>query len=770
MGAKIIACGRFRVVTVVLGSTLLLTGCAIQEASDLLERSPRDAVRPAAFPGLAPGDLTARPQGPRFSYGTVSGRPEHDSRIYPGTDSPAALASAAASSSVETVASVSEAIPGSTGRSYQLNFEATDVATVCRTILGEILRVNYLVDPRVTGQVNLSSTRAVPRESLTGLLEASLASINASLVRDGALYRVVPTSDPRGLGNVAYHSAEEGFGTTVIPIKYVPAATIAKVLEGLGTRAGSIKLESATNLVLVQGSAAERRAVVDAATLVDVDWMRTRSVAILPVEHASPETIISEINRILDTGEGGLSQNAVQLQPISRLHAVLAVSRRRDVIDHVTRWVMRLDAADYAAAGMKLYRLKFAQAKTVAATLSAMFSDRQSSTSGQSDGDQLEPGLESMEMSSPAKSGSSASSNSTSSGTQPSAQSSGATSSTSGSATSSNSIVKAAFGDLSSQKPTTTDENSSSRPGRYGRVRVTPDITNNALFIEASPQTYRIVERAIREMDRFPTQVNIEVTIAEVTLSDELNYGVQVFLTKGKFSAGLGGLQGVPLQTTYPGLNLLQGALSNPQIVLDALSRLTSVRVLSSPSLVVTDRQPAVLQVGDQVPILTRQAQSVDNVNAPVVNSVDLKDTGIILNVLPRVNANGMVTLNVEQQISSVAGSNGSNTSTVSLTPTISQRRVRSTISVSSGQTVLLAGLITDNNNTTRSGVPGLTQVKFLNDLLASHDTTSSRTELIIFIKPQIIGGPEDAQHVSEEFRERMQSIETGVAGNRGRW
>jgi len=301
-------------------------------------------------------------------------------------------------------------------------------------------------------------------------------------------------------------------------------------------------------------------------------------------------------------------------------------------------------------------------------------------------------------------------------------------------------------------------------------VRVTPDIANNALFIEASPQTYRIVERAIREMDRFPTQVNIEVTIAEVTLSDELNYGVQVFLTKGKFSAGLGGLQGVPLQTSYPGLNLLQGALSNPQIVLDALSRLTSVRVLSSPSLVVTDRQPAVLQVGDQVPILTRQAQSVDNVNAPVVNSVDLKDTGIILNVLPRVNANGMVTLNVEQQISSVAGSNGSNTSTVSLTPTISQRRVRSTISVSSGQTVLLAGLITDNNNTTRSGVPGLTQVKFLNDLLASHDTTTSRTELIIFIKPQIIGGPEDAQHVSEEFRERMQSIETGVAGNRGRW
>ena len=175
-------------------------------------------------------------------------------------------------------------------------------------------------------------------------------------------------------------------------------------------------------------------------------------------------------------------------------------------------------------------------------------------------------------------------------------------------------------------------------------------------------------------------------------------------------------------------------------MLLSALQSITTVKVLSSPSLVVLDRHPAFLQVGDQVPVLTASAVSVATASAPVVNTVDYKDTGIILSVLPSVNANGVVTLDVDQQISSIG-----NTDTQTLTPTISQRRVRSSVAVANGQTVMLAGLISDQQNSTRSGIPGLVQFKFLGDLLSSHDATGARTELIVFLKPQIISNAADA-------------------------
>ena len=287
--------------------------------------------------------------------------------------------------------------------------------------------------------------------------------------------------------------------------------------------------------------------------------------------------------------------------------------------------------------------------------------------------------------------------------------------------------------------------------GGGSKIRVTSDPTTNSVLINASAADYKLIEQAIRQMDRQPVQVDIEATIAEVTLTDQLQYGVQFFL-QGNRTLGLSGATNLQVSNlNTAGLNLLAGGLSNPKVLLSALQGYTNVKILSSPSLVVLDRQPAVLQVGDEVPILTRTAQSVDNTQAPVVNNVDYKDTGIILNVLPKVNANGIVTLDVEQQISAVSSSDPA-----SLTPTISQRRVRSSIAVANGQTVMLAGLISDRRANDRSGIPGLGQIQFINDLLTSHDSTVNRTEIIIFIRPRIIASATDAQDTTEEFRDRL--------------
>lgn len=207
---------------------------------------------------------------------------------------------------------------------FQLNFENADVGTVAKAISGDILKADFIVDPRVTGQISLISSRPVPRDKVIPFLESALLALNAVVIKEGGRFQIAPSIDPGGLRNADYHSAGEGFGTTVIAAKNVPAAMIGRLLEGYGSRAGSVKVESGANFVIVQGTTAERGAALDAASIVDVDWLRTRSAAILPLSTSLPETVIAEINRILGAGEGGLGQEIVQMQPIQRLNAVLA--------------------------------------------------------------------------------------------------------------------------------------------------------------------------------------------------------------------------------------------------------------------------------------------------------------------------------------------------------------------------------------------------------------------------------------------------------------
>ena len=295
-------------------------------------------------------------------------------------------------------------------------------------------------------------------------------------------------------------------------------------------------------------------------------------------------------------------------------------------------------------------------------------------------------------------------------------------------------------------------------------VRISPDVINNALLIYANQENYRLIERALQQIDRPQLQVAIDATIAEITLNDTLNYGVQFYLQSQ--NVGLKPDQGSVLNTidtvaaisrVVPGFNFLVGTETSPRVILDALRNITDVKILSTPSVVVIDNQFASLLVGDQIPITTRTAQSVDVPTAPVVNNIDYRNTGVILRVAPRINANGNVLLDVEQEISSVA-----NTATAkTLTPTVSQRKVRSSIGVANGQTVLLAGLISERDERGRQGIPGLEQIPGLGELFSHNTGTRQRTELIIFIRPQIIRNGVDAYRVAQELRQKMRGLQT---------
>jgi general secretion pathway protein D len=346
-----------------------------------------------------------------------------------------------------------------------------------------------------------------------------------------------------------------------------------------------------------------------------------------------------------------------------------------------------------------------------------------------------------------------------------------------GSSDNRNGSIAAAFEQFAGRKSGEIDSaagDAASGGGAGGRgtsqaIRITADTANNAIVVYSNQEDYRVIERSLRDLDKPRLQVAIDATVAEVTLTDDLQYGVQFFLNSKDVRAGTDkgsiGLLGAAssaasatmLQRVAPGLNLLLGSESQPRAILNALTTLTDVKVLSSPSLVALDNQPALLQVGDEIPITTSSAAVLANSAAPIVNTIQMRNTGVILKVLPHINANGSILLEVDQEISNVV-----NQDQQSLTPTIAQRRVHSTVSVTSGQTVLLAGLISERNQQSRSGIPGLREIKFLGDVFGNTSNTKSRSEIIIFIKTKLIRNSLDASAVTEEFRERLQTMRGG--------
>lgn len=663
--------------------------------------------------------------------------------------------------------------PTASGNGFDLNFENTPVATVAKVVLGDIMGTGYTIDPRVQGTVSLVSVRPVPKSDIVFVLENALRLSGVVLVRDTAGYRLTPLGDAVGAGRVdsAASSPEPGYGISVVPLQYVSAQTLLKLMDSFATKPGMVRADSTRNLLLIQGSGAERRTAVDTAVSFDVDWMRGQSVGIYPINSSNPETIITELEKIVDSGENGLSQNVIKFQPISRLNAVMVVTKKAALLHTASTWIKRLDHADTARNSVHVYQIKYGDARQMARVLTDMFLGGSSSSSLDTADNQIAPGSGTSTTSSTDRlsaNGNSPSQN----GSHLQSGNSGTTQGFGGSAAPSLTANASPNGALDSRA------SGSNGPPALQGVRITPDTVNNTLLIYADQQNYQVIESTLRQVDRPQLQVAIDATIAEVTLTDELSYGVQTYLTSHNLGlkpntgsilntqAGTapatnvdpttgaasvaGSVANAFINRAFPGFNFLIGSETQPSVILDALHAVTTVKVLSNPSLVVINNQSATLQVGDVVPVSTGSATVLTSNNA-VVNTIDYRNTGIILRVAPRISANGNVRLDVEQEISNVQP-----TSANSLTPTVSERRVKSSISVATGQTVLLAGLISEQQNGERNAIPLLDQIPGLGDGFGHQDKKTSRTELIIFIRPQIIRDSTDAHFVAEELRSKL--------------
>ena len=273
------------------------------------------------------------------------------------------------------------------------------------------------------------------------------------------------------------------------------------------------------------------------------------------------------------------------------------------------------------------------------------------------------------------------------------------------------------------------------------------------------------INAMLRKIDIVPLQVRIDATIAEVTLNSQLQYGTQFFFKSGGINGILNTVAGATttttplastaLSTAFPGFVLGGNGAGGAPIALQALQAVTTVKVLSSPELMVLDGQTARLQVGQLVPYLTSSSQSTVAASA-VINNINYQPTGVIMSVTPRVSEGGLVTLDISQQVSAVDTSVSTTTTGIS-SPTFSEQDVSSRVTVQDGQTVGLAGLITDNLTKSNSGIPFLKDIPLIGLLAGTQNNTRTRDELLILITPHVQYDANDARALTADLQSQLQ-------------
>ncbi|WP_414463661.1 type II secretion system secretin GspD [Hyphomicrobium sp. B1] len=742
---------------------LALAGCvsiSVSGCSALLEKpliEPPDEMAKLSNADLSPvAQAKYRPQvSPGMSTGSIERKYPGDNRIarMPRTSTPGVT---------------------QTNTGYELNFADTELSELAKVILKDTLGITYVFDSHVEGRVTVSTGGPVTRAELISILESILATNHAALLIENNVYRIVPEADAHQQGISAFdyvresHEVGAGYGVSIFALRYVSTEAMMRMLDGLMVKQDDLRASVFDNLLFIRGSSQVRQSVVDIVAMFDVDWMKGQSAGIFKLANASPDDVIRELQQVFQASKQG--RGMVRFQPIGRLNAILALAPRSQTIDKVGDWISRLDHGGADDDNYYVYRVENGRARDLAKLLMAAFSGSGGGSVRGPEEKEVAPTLGASRLSSTSSSFGSSSTNSAGSGFGTSGGGTGNSSFGGGDtpgASNNNSPLKGApplaSSDDDSSSDISTSSTSSSSSSSDG-VRITPDEHNNKLLIRASERNYKKILQILRRVDQPPLQVLINATLAEVTLNKNLQYGVQFFFQKNHGKAGGIGFStadALAIAPVTPGLNLIAGSVgSDPRVILDALAQETAVRVVSSPSVVVLHNQQATLEVGDQVPIITREAQSVINPDSPTVNEIDYKNTGVILNVTPRINSNGLVTMEIQQEVSALQNPTGQANATASLTPTISQRRVTSTIAVQSGQMVVLGGLIREEVNRSKSSIPVLNKIPYLGDVLGGEtDNSKTRTELIVFIRPTVIRDPEDAADAAEALRAGMASL-----------
>jgi general secretion pathway protein D len=708
--------------------------------------------------GCNPPSPPAIPALPSLPGGATAAPP----RINGSIGAPDALPPAGVSYGRDDQAPSSQPLIDTAQGDVSLDFADTDIRVVVAQILGTLLKVNYTIDPAIHGSATLHTVRPLNRSQLVPTLESLLAQNGAALVTSGGLYRVVPAAQAATLAASGPGTA----GAVVVPLHYASADSLLKVMQPYVGEGGKIAADPARNALLVAGEPGARDGLIGLIRAFDTDVLAGQSYAVLPVGSGDVKDFASALQDAFRGQSGGALAGQVRVIPLARINAVLVVSSQQRYIEEARRVYTLIDRARrQTQRNWHVYYLQNSHSEDVAYVLQQAFT----------------PGNVTAQPTTNTRS-----QNSQSLGAGTIGNSSGAGGLGGGSAgqlgrsSLSGGIGAGIGGSLGSQQAATPPAQTAPPPAAGANpllggleqggndqntdtLRVIPADQNNAVLVYGTERELGTMEAMLRKIDILPLQVRIDAVIAEVTLNDNLQYGTQFFFKSGGINGILNtapttstvaNASATSLNMTFPGFFLGGSGAGGAPFAIEALQQVTTVRVLSSPELLVLDNQPARLQVGSVVPYLSQTSQSQIATNAPIVSSINYQQTGVIMEVTPRVNSGGLVTLDVMQDVSSVQ--QGGVTTPGINSPTFNERNVTSRVVVQDGQTVGLAGLITDTTSNGNQGIPWLKDIPLLGLLAGNQNNTRQRTELLVLITPHVIHDQRDARALTDDLRDQL--------------
>ena len=639
------------------------------------------------------------------------------------------------------------------------NFTDQPIEAVINSVMGDLLHENYSISQGVKGSVSFSTSKPVNKQQALSILETLLSWTDNAMIRQGDRYVILPADKAvagKLVPEVAVAQPPGGLAARLFNLRYIGASEMQKLLQPFVRENAFLLVDPARNVISLAGTPEELANYQDTIDTFDVDWLKGMSIGVYGLQRASVAELMPQLQKLFGPDSGMPLSDMVKFMPNERTNSIVAISSQPQYLQEVGEWIRTIDEGGGNEPQLFVYDVRNMKAADLARYLRQIYGSGKVSDDTAA---KVAPGLKTTSLTSL---------NGT--GTQ-GLNGSGMTAQ----ADKADDEQSEAYDEPSDQGSDSETGSASAEAGESDAkslaesVRITAQKSSNQLLVRTRPAQWKEIEAAIKRLDSPPLQVQIETRILEVKLSGDLDQGVQWYL---------GRLAGNSSSTSVANESGSQGALgaggvalgsssmfysfvsSNLQVALRALETRGLTQVLSAPSLVVLNNQQAQIQVGDNIPI--SQTTVNTSTSDTTLSSVEYVQTGVILDVVPRINPGGLVYMDIQQQVSDA---DDSAVTTTQPNPRISSRAVSTQVAVQSGQTVLLGGLIKQDNTQSETHVPGLSRIPGLGWLFGSSSKSRDRTELIVLITPKVVNNPEQARQVTTDYRQQMQLLRSQVKG-----
>ncbi len=649
--------------------------------------------------------------------------------------------------------------PGATGE-VSFNFEGESLHAVVKAILGDFLQQNYVIAPGVQGNVTFSTAKPLRGDQALSILEMLLRWNNVTMVWQDGRYTILPVQQALP-GNLTPRMGAmqnvRGYEVRAVPLEYISALEMEKLIRPYAKPEAVVNVDPARNMLVLAGSRAELENYLHTVSVFDVDWLAGMSVGVFKLTQTEATKTVSELEKLFGEGSNTPMAGMFRFLPLEGINAILAITPQPKYLTRIEEWIERFDLGG-SQAGQRLYvyEVKNVKAIDLASTLSEVIG-APAPVSRVSSGGSVAPGLESVSTRSIGSDGS---------------VSAPRTPNTQQQRNTRQATQRDRRGDPSQfvagvpDGMPVVDSTGGIALGVTDEIRVSAVEESNSILVLATSPQWESIRRVIERLDTIPLQVHIEAKILQVTLNDQLKYGVQWFFENGITGDNAPGEALQELASTTHGFQSYAGDISSSGIgwtfighnlvsMISMLDKVSSVHVLSMPSVVTLNNKAANINVGTQIPV------NSSFINTGIGNNssqtyVQFRDTGVTLDVTPRVNPGGLVFMEIDQTDSSP----GNKDDAVSGNVPVNQRKIKTEVAVQSGQTVLLGGLIKQTDSRTSGGVPGLHRIPIIGALFGGKDYESSREELLVMITPVVIRNGDDARRLTDEYSRQFRALE----------